>query len=137
MQTHVSGRFLNWICGTSYGTFEDIRYKHFRHHMDNDDSVWFMCDEFFERHPRLVQWIRFLEWFYIPAHDLMMHFITVFGAFIIPSDGTSDCVTCWLSWSGVAYFLSILLVLSQSGDSLRRGLPDHDAHPAFQGWIAA
>ena len=20
------GRFLNWICGTSYGTFEDIRY---------------------------------------------------------------------------------------------------------------
>ena len=78
------GRFLNWICGTAYGTFEDIRYKHFRHHMDNDDAVWFMCDEFFERHPKLVQWIRFLEWFYIPAHDLVMHFITVFGAFIIP-----------------------------------------------------
>ena len=78
------GRFLNWICGTAYGTFEDIRYKHFRHHMDNDDAVWFMCDEFFERHPKLVQWIRFLEWFYIPAHDMVMHFITVFGAFIIP-----------------------------------------------------
>jgi len=78
------GRFLNWICGTAYGTFEDIRYKHFRHHMDNDDAVWFMCDEFFEQHPKLVQWIRFLEWFYIPAHDMVMHFITVFGAFIIP-----------------------------------------------------
>lgn len=78
------GRFLNWLCGTSYGTFEDIRYKHFRHHMDNDDAVWFLCDEFFQRHPRLVQWIRFLEWFYIPAHDLVMHFITMFGAFIIP-----------------------------------------------------
>jgi len=78
------GRFLNWICGTSYGTFEDIRYKHFRHHMDNDDSVWFLCDEYFEQHPRLVQWIRFLEWFYIPAHDMVMHFITLFSAFIIP-----------------------------------------------------
>jgi omega-6 fatty acid desaturase (delta-12 desaturase) len=78
------GRVLNWICGTSYGTFEDIRYKHFRHHMDNDDAVWFMCDEFFESHPRLVQWIRLLEWFYIPAHDIVMHFVTVFGAFIIP-----------------------------------------------------
>jgi len=78
------GRFLNWICGTSYGKFEDIRYKHFRHHMDNDDSVWFMCDEFLGKHPRLVEWIKFLEWFYIPAHDMVMHFITVFGAFIIP-----------------------------------------------------
>lgn len=78
------GRFLNWVCGTSYGTFEDIRYKHFRHHMDNDDAVWFMCGEFFERHPKLVEWIKFLEWFYIPAHDMVMHFITVFGAFIIP-----------------------------------------------------
>ena len=78
------GRFLNWICGTSYGTFEDIRYKHFRHHMDNDDSVWFMCDEFLERHPKGVEWIKFMEWFYIPAHDMVMHFITVFGAFIIP-----------------------------------------------------
>jgi fatty acid desaturase len=78
------GRFLNWICGSSYGTFEDIRYKHFRHHMDNDDSVWFMCEEFFERHPRLVGWVKLLEWFYIPAHDLVMHFITMFTAFIIP-----------------------------------------------------
>jgi fatty acid desaturase len=78
------GRVLNWVCGTSYGTFEDIRYKHFRHHMDNDDSVWFVFEEFFERHPRLVEWIKFLEWFYIPAHDLLMHFITAFTAFIIP-----------------------------------------------------
>lgn len=78
------GRFLNWICGTSYGTFEDIRYKHFRHHMDNDDSVWFMYEEFLDRHPRLTELVKFFEWFYIPAHDLIMHFITMFTAFIIP-----------------------------------------------------
>ena len=84
------GRFLNWICGTSYGTFEDIRYKHFRHHMDNDDAVWFVHEDFMARHPRLVQWIKFLEWFYIPAHDMIMHFITVFTAFIIPAAARPD-----------------------------------------------
>ena len=78
------GRFLNWICGSSYGTFEDIRYKHFRHHMDNDDRVWFVYQTFFQRHPRLLEFVRFLEWFYIPAHDLLMHGIMAISAFIIP-----------------------------------------------------
>jgi fatty acid desaturase len=78
------GRFLNWICGTSYGTFEDIRYKHFRHHVDNDDAVWFVHEDFIARHPRLAELVKLLEWFYIPAYDLIMHFITMFTAFIIP-----------------------------------------------------
>ncbi len=78
------GRLLSWVCGSSYGTFEDIRYKHFRHHTDNDDSVWFEYEAFFERHPRLVSVIRFFEWFCIPAHDLLMHGIMMISAFIIP-----------------------------------------------------
>jgi len=78
------GRFLNWICGSSYGTFEDIRYKHFRHHMDNDDAVWFVYEDFFDKHPWLVTTIEWLEWLYIPAHDLLMHGIMMFSAFIIP-----------------------------------------------------
>ncbi len=78
------GRVLNWVCGTSYGTFEDIRYKHFRHHLDNDDAVWFLHEEFIARHPRLAQLIKLLEWFYVPAYDLIMHVITMFTAFVIP-----------------------------------------------------
>jgi fatty acid desaturase len=78
------GCILNWVCGTSYGTFEDIRYKHFRHHMDNDDVVWFQHEAFIARHPRLAELIKLLEWFYIPAYDMIMHFITAFTAFIIP-----------------------------------------------------
>lgn len=80
----VLGEVLNWISGSFYTTYEDIRYKHFRHHMDNDDSVWFLYDEFLHRHPWLARMIQFFEWFYIPAHDLMMHFILVFNAFIVP-----------------------------------------------------
>ncbi|MEE3236185.1 MAG: fatty acid desaturase, partial [Pseudomonadota bacterium] len=41
------GRFLSWICGAAYGTYEDMRYKHFRHHVDNDDVVWFDYEKFF------------------------------------------------------------------------------------------
>lgn len=78
------GRFLIWLCGASYGTYEDIRYKHFRHHIDNDDVVWFDYEQFFKNHPKTLGLTRFLEWFYIPAHDLIMHFIMIFTSFIIP-----------------------------------------------------
>jgi len=78
------GRALSWICGASYGTYEDMRYKHFRHHVDNDDVVWFDYEDYFRRHPAALRVTRFLEWFYIPAHDLIMHFIMVFTSFFIP-----------------------------------------------------
>jgi omega-6 fatty acid desaturase (delta-12 desaturase) len=78
------GTFLTWLCGASYGTYEDIRYKHFRHHVDNDDVVWFDYERWFKKHPRALKLTLWLEWFYIPAHDLIMHFILVFSSFIIP-----------------------------------------------------
>ena len=81
--THL-GRFMSWICGAAYGTYEDMRYKHFRHHVDNDDVVWFEYEEWFEKHPVALRVTRALEYIYIPAHDLIMHFIMVFTSFIIP-----------------------------------------------------
>jgi len=80
----VLGRFMSWLCGAAYGTYEDMRYKHFRHHVDNDDVVWFDYDAFFERHPGITAATRLLEWFYIPAHDLIMHAVMVFTSFVIP-----------------------------------------------------
>ena len=79
------GRFMSWLCGAAYGTYEDMRYKHFRHHVDNDDVVWFDYDRFFEDHPLLTRSIRLLEWFYIPAHDLLMHAVMVLTSFVIPA----------------------------------------------------
>lgn len=78
------GRAMSWLCGAAYGTYEDMRYKHFRHHVDNDDVVWFEYEEFFQKHPLVLKITQVLEWFYIPAHDLIMHFIMVFTSFIIP-----------------------------------------------------
>jgi omega-6 fatty acid desaturase (delta-12 desaturase) len=78
------GSALTWLCGAAYGTYEDIRYKHFRHHVDNDDVVWFDYEAFFKRHPLIYRITITLEYFYIPAHELVMHFILVFCSFIIP-----------------------------------------------------
>ena len=78
------GRAMSWICGSAYGTYEDIRYKHFRHHVDNDDVVCFDYDRFFEEHPWITNVIRALEWFYIPAHELLMHTVMTFSSFVIP-----------------------------------------------------
>ena len=78
------GRFMSWLCGAAYGTYEDIRYKHFRHHVDVDDVVWFDYERFFKEHPIVLKVTRVLEWFYIPAHDLIMHGIMVLTSFVIP-----------------------------------------------------
>jgi acyl-lipid omega-6 desaturase (Delta-12 desaturase) len=78
------GRILTWICGASYGTFEDIRYKHLRHHVDNDDVVCFDYERLFLEHPRLLRLTQALEYVYIPAHDLIMHAVMVLTSFVIP-----------------------------------------------------
>jgi len=101
------GKFLTWICGAAYGTYEDIRYKHFRHHVDVDDVVWFDYERFFREHPIALRIIEALEWFYIPAHDLLMHSIMVFTSFVIPErrDQRARNVTVILIRGGVFFTL--------------------------------
>ncbi len=105
------GRLMSWLCGAAYGTYEDMRYKHFRHHVDNDDVVWFDYDAFFERHPRLTATTRLFEWFYIPAHDLIMHTVMVFTSFVIPQRRRQRTrnVTVILVRGGI--FLALLVVV--------------------------
>lgn len=78
------GRVLTWLCGASYGTYEDIRYKHFRHHVDVADVTWFDYERFFGEHPRVLQVTKVLEWLYIPAHELIMHTVMMLTSFVIP-----------------------------------------------------
>jgi len=120
------GRFLNWICGSSYGTFEDMRYKHFRHHMDNDDAVWWLYEPFFERHPRVYRLTKILEWFYVPAHELIMHGMTVLTSFVIPQrrdqrvrnvivivlrGGLFLAVLWWFPKAAILYMIAYMLMI--------------------------
>jgi fatty acid desaturase len=136
------GSLLSWLCGASYGSYEDIRYKHFRHHVDNDDVVCFDYERFFQRHPLVYRVTVFLEFFYIPAHDLIMHLILVFGAFIIPERrdqrrrnlavialrGTLFALLAWFSpLAALLYCLAYMLMITvlRFMDSLQHDYPYH------------
>lgn len=67
------GKALLWLCGGCYATYEDIRHKHFRHHVDRADVVSFDYRPRLARHPRAVKVLETLEWFYIPAFEFLSH----------------------------------------------------------------
>ena len=134
------GRFLSWLCGSSYGTYEDIQYKHFRHHVDNDDVVWFDYEAFFEENPKVFRLTKTLEWFYIPAHEFIMHFIMMFSSFIIPqrkNQRSRNSAVIIIRFSlflilmllfpkvGVLYILSYILLLTvlRFMDSIQHDYP--------------
>lgn len=71
------GKVLMWLCGASYCTYEDIRHKHFRHHVDRADVVAFDYRPLLARRPQLVRVLHALEWLYIPAFDLLMHLLVI------------------------------------------------------------
>ena len=103
------GRVLTWFCGASYGKFEDIRFKHFRHHVDNDDVVWFDHSRFFREHALTMKVVEVLEWLYIPAHDLIMHFIMIFTSFIIPERRDQRRYNLIVIITRATVFFSVLL----------------------------
>ena len=121
------GSILTWVTGSSYGTYEDIRVKHFRHHVDSADVMWFESRQWFNTHPIAARIVQFLEWFYIPAHDMVMHFIMIFGSFIIPARrdqrlrnsivilvrGSLFVLLAWAFPSAsVGYFIAYLLMMT-------------------------
>jgi fatty acid desaturase len=71
------GDLLLWLTGSCYGRYEDIRHKHFRHHVDRADVVTFDFRRQLLRYPRLLRVMYGLEWLYIPAVDLMMHALVI------------------------------------------------------------
>lgn len=82
------GEVLNWIAGSCYGRYEDIRYKHMRHHVDNYDPVVWDYRSFLKRHPALEAIVKAAEWAYIPAVEIMMHTMLVLAPWCIESKRT-------------------------------------------------
>ena len=66
-----------WIIGISYSTYEAIRYKHVRHHSDRSDVVSFNYREKLREYPKVLKLIQGLEYFYIPAVEIMLHALVI------------------------------------------------------------
>lgn len=78
------GNVLLWLTGACYGTYEGIRHKHFRHHVDRADVVAFNFRPRLARHPWALRMIEALEWCGIPALDVMMHWLVPLMPFVLP-----------------------------------------------------
>lgn len=71
------GAWLGWITGSCYGRYEDLRRKHFRHHVERADVIGFDYRRRIPTYPLLGILIAALEWAYIPAVEIMLHVLVV------------------------------------------------------------
>jgi fatty acid desaturase len=76
------GKALNWLTGSCYGGYEELRHKHMRHHVDRADVVSFDYREFLRHRPWLRRIVQALEWAYIPAVELLMHGFVMVRPFV-------------------------------------------------------
>jgi fatty acid desaturase len=78
----IFSEILLWITGASYSDYEAIKHKHVRHHMDRADIVSFDFRERLLKYPKTLKIIQVLEYFYIPALEIMMHALVIILPFI-------------------------------------------------------
>jgi fatty acid desaturase len=78
-----AGEVCSWLCGSCYADFQDLRKKHMRHHVDRADVITFDTKAFLNEGPAwLRRLVLALEWAYIPAVELVMHFYVIALPFI-------------------------------------------------------
>ena len=79
------GTVMSWINGSCYSTFEEIRSKHMHHHVDRADVLTFNVQHLMRDMPSFAKnLIKLLEWMYIPALEILMHFLVIILPFIKP-----------------------------------------------------
>jgi fatty acid desaturase len=71
------GTCLSWITGSCYARYEDLRRKHFRHHVERADVIGFDYRQHITRYPSLVKLVAALEWAYIPAVEILLHTLVI------------------------------------------------------------
>ncbi|WP_097067917.1 fatty acid desaturase [Nitrosovibrio sp. Nv4] len=76
------GSALNWFSGGCYGTYEDLRSVHMRHHVDRADVIGFDYRGYLARHPIQLRIVETLEWLYVPAVEFLMHGALVLAPFL-------------------------------------------------------
>ena len=83
----LAGEVFSWMTGGCYADFQDLRRKHMRHHVDRADVITFDSKAFINSLPGWARkLILALEWAYIPAVELIMHFYVVLLPFISQSE---------------------------------------------------
>ena len=76
---------MAWINGSCYTTYQAIRDQHMKHHVDRADVLDFNVQQLMSGMPAWIKAIIVaLEWLYIPAFEIMMHFLVILLPFFKP-----------------------------------------------------
>lgn len=79
------GSVMAWVNGSCYSTFKEIRDKHMHHHVDRADVLTFNVQQLMRDMPGAARnCIKALEWAYVPALEILMHFLVIILPFIKP-----------------------------------------------------
>lgn len=76
---------LSWITGACYSEYECLKQKHMRHHANRVDSLAIDHQTFLKRYESIYKVIKVLEWFYIPALELLTHLLSIAAPFLLES----------------------------------------------------
>jgi len=67
------GTLMSWINGSCVASFDSLRRKHVRHHVERADVLTFDVQGFLQRMPTVFrQIVLVLEWLYFPAVEFLM-----------------------------------------------------------------
>ncbi len=84
-QNRCWGIMMTWLNGSCYSTFEEIRSKHMHHHVDRADVLTFNVQHLMRNLPAVARnMIKVLEWFYVPALEILMHYLVIILPFLRP-----------------------------------------------------
>jgi fatty acid desaturase len=80
-----AGEAMNFIAGSAYASFERIRHMHIRHHLDRADLTCFDFKALMRRRPAVRRALQCLEWAYVPATEVLMHWQVIGRPFVVAS----------------------------------------------------
>lgn len=101
------GEVAAWICGAAYASFERIRHMHIRHHRDRADVTVFDYKTLLRRRAWLRRAVHLLEWCYVPAVELIMHYQLLARPFVLPSERTRRSRVLAMLASRLALFAAL------------------------------
>ena len=82
-----TGELMAWLCGAAYASYERIRHFHLRHHRDRADIARFDYKILLRRLPAPLRGLVYaLEWAYVPAVELLMHYQLLVRPFTQPDE---------------------------------------------------
>jgi fatty acid desaturase len=106
------GELMGWLCGAAYASFDRIRHMHIRHHRDRADVALFDYKTWLLARPAWLRRVIFaLEWAYIPAVELLMHYQVLVRPFRDPEQRSSRARVILVGISRLAFF-ALLFALS-------------------------